>query len=273
MSVSPSKQSKPLGSYLDQLKTMTKVVADTGEFTTMEEFTPDDATTNPSLIYKASAMPQYKHLLKEAVEYANAAKDIKSDEERLDLAMDRLSVAFGLEILKIVPGYVSTEVDARLSFDADASVKRAKRIIKMYEENGISKSRILIKLATTWEGLQAARELKKEGIMCNMTLLFSFAQAVACAEAGVHLISPFVGRILDWYKKAEGKDSYEPSKDPGVVSVTKIYKYYKSHGYETIVMGASFRNIQEITELAGCDRLTIAPALLKELSQQQGELP
>ena len=273
MSVSPVKQMKPIGSYLDQLKTMTKVVADTGDFATMKEFAPEDATTNPSLIYKATGMPQYKHLLDEAVQYAKNSKDAKTDADRLDLAMDRLSVAFGLEILKIVPGYVSTEVDARLSFDADASVKRAKRIIKMYEENGIDKSRILIKLATTWEGLQAARELKKEGITCNMTLLFSFAQAVACAEAGVHLISPFVGRILDWFKKAEGKDSYEPSKDPGVVSVTRIYHYYKAHGYATIVMGASFRNVQEITELAGCDRLTIAPSLLKELSELHGELP
>jgi len=273
MSVSPTKQLKPLGSYLDQLKTMTKVVADTGDFATMKEFSPEDATTNPSLIYKATGMPQYKHLLDEAVEYAKIAKDVKTEEERLDLAMDRLAVAFGLEILKIVPGYVSTEVDARLSFDAENSIKRAKRIIKMYEEEGVDKSRILIKLASTWEGLQAARELKKEGITCNMTLLFSFAQAVACAEAGVHLISPFVGRILDWFKKAEGKDSYEPSKDPGVVSVTRIYKYYKAHGYQTIVMGASFRNVQEITELAGCDRLTIAPALLKELSELNGELP
>jgi len=249
---------------------MTKVVADTGDFASMKEFAPEDATTNPSLIYKATGMPVYKHLLDEAVLYAKNSKDVKTDEDRLDLAMDRLSVAFGLEILKIVPGYVSTEVDARLSFDAEASVKRAKRIIKMYEENGVDKSRILIKLATTWEGLEAARVLKKDGIMCNMTLLFSFAQAVACAEAGVHLISPFVGRILDWFKKAEGKDSYEPSKDPGVVSVTRIYKYYKTYGYNTIVMGASFRNIQEITELAGCDRLTIAPALLKELSELQG---
>lgn len=273
MSVSPTKQQKPLGSFLDQLKTMTKVVADTGDFGTMKEFAPEDATTNPSLIYKASGMPVYKHLMDEAIQYAKNSKDVSTEEDRLDLAMDRLAVAFGLEILKIVPGYVSTEVDARLSFDTEASVKRAKRIIKMYEEQGVPKTRILVKLATTWEGLQAAIELKKEGILCNMTLLFSFAQAVACAQAGVHLISPFVGRILDWYKKAEGKDSYEPSKDPGVVSVTRIYKYYKAHGHDTIVMGASFRNIQEITELAGCDRLTIAPSLLKELADKQGELP
>jgi transaldolase len=252
---------------------MTKVVADTGDFATMKEFTPEDATTNPSLIFKATGMPQYKHLLDEAVKYAKEAKDVKTEEDRLDLAMDRLSVEFGCEILKIVPGYVSTEVDARLSFDADTSILRARRIIKMYEEQGVKKERILIKLATTWEGLQAAKVLQAEGIMCNMTLLFSFAQAVACAEAGVRLISPFVGRILDWFKKAEGKDSYEPSKDPGVVSVARIYKYYKAHGYDTIVMGASFRNVAEITELAGCDRLTIAPTLLKELSEMQGELP
>lgn len=269
---SPTKQHKQLGSFLDQLKQMTKVVADTGDFAAMKEFAPEDATTNPSLIFKASGMPQYKHLLDEAVTYAKA-QTVGSEQDRLDLAMDRLSVAFGLEILKIVPGYVSTEVDARLSFDADASVARAKRIVKMYEEAGVSKDRILIKLASTWEGLQAAKELKKDGIMCNMTLLFSFAQAVACAEAGVRLISPFVGRILDWYKKAEGKDSYEPAKDPGVLSVSRIYKYYKAHGYDTIVMGASFRNVHEITELAGCDRLTIAPNLLKELSELKGDLP
>jgi len=272
MSASPAKQAKAM-SYLEQLKTMTKVVADTGDFATMKEFHPEDATTNPSLIFKASGMPVYKHLMEDAVNYAKQSKDVKTDQERLDLAMDRLAVEFGLEILKIVPGYVSTEVDARLSFDTEGSVFRARRIIKMYEENGISRSRILIKLATTWEGLQAAKILQKDGILCNMTLLFSFAQAVACAEAGVHLISPFVGRILDWFKKAEGKDSYEPSKDPGVVSVTRIYKYYKAYGYKTIVMGASFRNIDEITELAGCDRLTIAPALLKELSEKHGELP
>jgi transaldolase len=270
---SPLKQMKAVGSYLDQLKTMTKVVADTGDFATMKEFAPEDATTNPSLIFKATGMPQYKALLDEAVKYAKASTEVDSEAARVDLAMDRLSVNFGLEILKIVPGYVSTEVDARLSFDAEASIARAKRIIKMYEDNGIKRDRILIKLATTWEGLQAAKELKKENIMCNMTLLFSFAQAVACAEAGVHLISPFVGRILDWFKKAEGKDSYEPSKDPGVVSVSRIYRYYKSHGYATIVMGASFRNVHEITELAGCDRLTIAPSLLKELSDLHGELP
>lgn len=273
MSPSPTKQPKTVGSVLEQLKTMTKVVADTGDFATMKEFTPEDATTNPSLIYKATGMPQYKHLLDEAVKYAKESKDVSSDQDRLDLAMDRLSVAFGLEILKIVPGYVSTEVDAHLSFDAAGSVSRAKRIIKMYEENGVDKSRILIKLASTWEGLEAARELKREGIMCNMTLLFSFAQAVACAEAGVHLISPFVGRILDWFKKAEGKASYEPHLDPGVLSVSRIYRYYKAHGYNTIVMGASFRNVQEITELAGCDRLTISPALLKELSEMSGDLP
>jgi transaldolase len=194
-------------------------------------------------------------------------------QEILDLAMDKLAVNFGLEILKIVPGYVSTEVDARLSFDTDGSVKRARRIIKLYEEAGIAKSRVLIKLATTWEGLEAAKILKKDGIECNMTLLFSFAQAIGAAQAGVRLISPFVGRILDWHKKAQGKDSYPPAEDPGVVSVTRIYNYYKTHGIETIVMGASFRNIGEITELAGCDRLTIAPNLLKELADTFTELP
>jgi transaldolase len=269
---SPTKQGKHVLSFLDQLKTMTKVVADTGDFASMKAFSPEDATTNPSLIFKATGMPQYKHLLDESIAYAQTS-GLKNEQDKLDLAMDRLAVAFGLEILKIVPGYVSTEVDARLSFDTAASITRARRIIKMYEEKGISKDRILIKLATTWEGLEAARVLKQEGVMCNMTLLFSFAQAVACAEAGVHLISPFVGRILDWFKKAEGKDSYAPELDPGVVSVTRIYKYYKTYGYATIVMGASFRNVQEITELAGCDRLTIAPTLLKELSEMQGDLP
>lgn len=270
--MSKAKQLKSMGSFLDQLKQVTKVVADTGDFDSMKAFSPEDATTNPSLIFKATGMPKYKALLDEAVAYAKNSKQVSTEQERLDLAMDRVAVNFGLEILSIVPGYVSTEVDARLSFDTENSVKRARRIIQMYEEKGIDKSRILIKLATTWEGLEAAKILQKDGIMCNMTLLFSFAQAVACAEAGVKLISPFVGRILDWYKKAEGKSSYEPHEDPGVLSVTRIYNYYKAHGYETIVMGASFRNVQEITELAGCDRLTIAPALLKELSELEGEL-
>ncbi|KAH9260199.1 transaldolase [Batrachochytrium salamandrivorans] len=268
-----AKQAKP-ASLLEQLKEVTKVVADTGDFASMKEFTPQDATTNPSLIFKATGMPQYKSLLDEACAYAKKNSSAgMSEQQVVDLAMDRLSVAFGLEILKIVPGYVSTEVDARLSFDTEQSVARAQRIISMYEESGVKRDRILIKLATTWEGLKAAEELKKQGIECNLTLLFSFAQAVAAAEFGVKLISPFVGRILDWYKKAEGKQSYAPSADPGVVSVTKIYNYYKAHGYNTIVMGASFRNVDEILELAGCDRLTIAPSLLKELAELDGDLP
>jgi len=270
MSTSPAKTSKAT-TFLDELKSMTKVVADTGDFASMKEFHPEDATTNPSLIFKAAALPAYAGLMDDAVAYAK--KNAKTPEAQLELALDKLAVNFGLEILKIVPGYVSTEVDARLSFDTEGSVKKARHLIKMYEENGISKDRILIKLATTWEGLEAAKILKKDGIRCNLTLLFSFAQAVGAAEAGVKLISPFVGRILDWYKKAEGKESYAPAEDPGVVSVTRIYNYYKRYGYETIVMGASFRNMQEITELAGCDRLTISPQLLKELSQATGELP
>jgi len=291
MSASPEKKAKTDASLLEQLKSMTQVVADTGacflahapatytannpsagDFDSMKQFTPQDATTNPSLIFKAAGMPQYKALVDDAVAYAKKHEPTDK-QEQLDLAMDKLAVNFGLEILKIVPGYVSTEVDARLSFDAEKSVARARRIIGLYEKEGVKKDRILIKLATTWEGLQAAKVLKQDGVLCNMTLLFSFAQAVACAEADVRLISPFVGRILDWYKKAEAKDSYPPEKDPGVVSVTRIYQYYKAHGYGTIVMGASFRNMQEITELAGCDRLTISPQLLKELADTKGELP
>lgn len=261
-------------SLLDQLKRVTKVVADTGDFAAMKEFAPEDATTNPSLILKAAGMPAYAALVDEAVAYAKkSAAPGSSFQDKLDLAMDKVAVNFGCEILKIVPGYVSTEVDARLSFDAVQSAARARRIIKLYEEAGVSKDRILIKLATTWEGLQAARDLKRDGIMCNMTLLFSFAQAVGAAEAGVRLISPFVGRILDWYKKAEKRDSYPPAEDPGVKSVTRIFAYYKKYGYDTIVMGASFRNIDEITELAGCDRLTIAPNLLKELADARRPLP
>ena len=272
---SPTKKHEP-ESLLEQLKRVTKVVADTGDIAAMREFHPDDATTNPSLILKAAAMPEYDHLIDDAVAFAVksvAATAPNAHRERLELALDKVAVNFGLQILKVVPGSVSTEVDARLSFDTPESVRRAKRIIKLYEDAGVSKDRILIKLATTWEGLQAARELKKDGIQCNMTLLFSFAQAVGAAEAGVRLISPFVGRILDWYKKAEKRDSYPAPEDPGVKSVTRIYNYYKTHGYDTIVMGASFRNIDEITELAGCDRLTIAPNLLKELADTKRELP
>ena len=242
---------------LDQLKQFTKVVADTGDFASMKEYAPQDATTNPSLILKAAALPAYAHLLDQAVKDAGAAASTEQ-------VIDRLLVLFGMEILKIVPGRVSTEVDARLSFDRDGSIAKAREIIALYEKAGIPRERTLIKLASTWEGIKAAELLQKERINCNLTLLFSFAQAVACAEAKVQLISPFVGRILDWYKKSTGKD-YAPAEDPGVKSVTEIYAYYKKFGHATEVMGASFRNKGEITELAGCDLLTISPALLGEL--------
>ena len=242
---------------LEQLKQFTKVVADTGDFASMKEYAPQDATTNPSLILKAAAMPGYAHLVDQAVAEAGATAGTPQ-------VIDRMLVLFGREILKIVPGRVSTEVDARLSFDRDGSIAKAREIIGLYEKAGIPRERILIKLASTWEGIKAAELLQKEKINCNLTLLFSFAQAVACAEAKVRLISPFVGRILDWYKKNTGKD-YAPAEDPGVKSVTEIYAYYKKFGYATEIMGASFRNKGEITELAGCDLLTISPALLGEL--------
>lgn len=242
---------------LDQLKKFTKVVADTGDFVSMKEFAPQDATTNPSLILKAAGMAGYSHLVDKAVKDSGSSASVGQ-------IIDNLLVAFGLEILKIVPGRVSTEVDARLSFDRDGSIAKAREIIALYEKAGISRERILIKIASTWEGIKAAEQLQKEGINCNLTLLFSFPQAVACAESGIRLISPFVGRILDWYKKSTGK-TYTGVEDPGVVSVTKIYEYYKKFGYKTEVMGASFRNKDEILELAGCDLLTIAPPLLAEL--------
>jgi transaldolase len=242
---------------LDQLKQFTKVVADTGDFASMKEYAPQDATTNPSLILKAASLPAYAPLLDKAVRDAGPAASVAQ-------VIDQLLVLFGLEILKIVPGRVSTEVDARLSFDRDGSIAKAREIIGLYEKAGIPRARILIKLASTWEGIKAAELLQREKINCNLTLLFSFAQAVACAEAKVQLISPFVGRILDWYKKSTGKD-YAAKDDPGVVSVTQIYTYYKKFGHATEVMGASFRNKGEITELAGCDLLTISPALLGEL--------
>ena len=253
-------------SCLDQLKELTTVVADTGEVASIEQFKPQDATTNPSLIFKAAQLAEYSPLVDKAIAYAKASKDVKTNGERLDLAMDCLAVQFGAEISKIVPGYVSTEVDARLSFDTEQTVERARRIIKMYEEMGIDKSRILIKIASTYEGIRAGEILQKEGISCNLTLLFSLVQAAACAEAGITLISPFVGRILDWFKKSTG-ETYDQLTDPGVLSVKTIYNYYKKFGYSTIVMGASFRNTGEIHELAGCDRLTIAPALLKQLGE------
>lgn len=242
---------------LDQLKQMTVVVADTGDFASMRQYAPRDATTNPSLILKAAAMPGYAALVDQAIADAGPAATTAQ-------IIDRLLVSFGLEILKIVPGRVSTEVDARLSFDRDGSIAKAREIIALYEQAGIPRERILIKVASTWEGIKAAEQLQREKINCNLTLLFSFAQAVACAEAGVRLISPFVGRILDWHKKNTGRD-FAPAEDPGVKSVTEIYAYYKKFGYATEVMGASFRNKGEILELAGCDLLTIAPPLLGEL--------
>lgn len=248
---------------LQQLKKMTTIVADTGEIQEIKKYKPTDATTNPSLIMAACNMPEYLHLVKEGIEYGK--KMGKSKKEIIDLSVTKIFVNFGVEILKTVPGRVSTEVDARLSFDTEGSIHKAKEYIKLYQEAGIPKNRILIKLASTYEGIQAAKVLESEGIHCNMTLLFSLTQAVACAEAKATLISPFVGRILDWYKKAEGKESYLPHEDPGVVSVTNIYHYYKKFGYKTQIMGASFRNKEEILELAGCDLLTIAPKLLSEL--------
>lgn len=255
---------------LEQLKKHTKVVADTGDFASIEAYKPIDATTNPSLIFAASQNPKYSALVDDAIAYAKSKSNDKT--VQLSKAMDKLAVNFGLKILEIVPNRVSTEVDARLSFDKDGSVKKARELIALYEEAGISRERILIKLASTWEGIKAAEELEKEGINCNLTLLFSFAQAVACAEAEVRLISPFVGRILDWHKKDRGVTEIAPQEDPGVLSVKNIYNYYKKFGYKTQVMGASFRNIGEITELTGCDLLTISPALLKELESTKGTL-
>ena len=255
---------------LDSLRNMTVVVADTGDIDAIKKYQPQDATTNPSLILSASALPQYAPLIDEAVAYAKAQSNNKA--QQLIDAEDKLAVNIGLEILKIVPGRISTEVDARLSYDTQATVEKARKLIVLYNAAGISNDRILIKIASTWQGIRAAEILEKEGINCNLTLLFSEAQARACAEAGVYLISPFVGRILDWYKANSDKKEYAPAEDPGVISVTKIYNYYKEYGYNTVVMGASFRNVGEITELAGCDRLTIAPALLKELQENSTAL-
>lgn len=260
-------------SLLDQLKDMTVVVADTGDINSIEKFKPRDATTNPSLIAAAAAMPAYAKLVDDALLWAKKEGKGESNEQVVKRAIDRLAVEFGLKILQIVPGRVSTEVDARLSYDTKGTVEKAHTLIKMYEAAGAKKERILIKIASTWEGIRAAEELEKEGIHCNLTLLFGLHQAIACAEAKVTLISPFVGRILDWYKKSTGKESYAPHEDPGVVSVTKIFNYYKKHGHKTEVMGASFRNLGEITELAGSDLLTIAPNLLAELAEKTGDLP
>jgi len=255
---------------LEQIKTMTTIVADTGDIDAIKEHKPTDATTNPSLILKAAEKPQYQSLVEEAVHFAKSKS--RSKEEQRHLLMEKLFVNFGIEILKTIPGRVSTEVDAHLSFDVEGSVEKAHALIKHYEEAGIPRERILIKLASTWEGTVAARQLEKEGIHCNMTLMFSLAQAIECADAGATLISPFVGRILDWYKKKEGVDGYPPVEDPGVKSVTQIYHYYKKFGYHTQVMGASFRNKEEIIELAGCDLLTISPVLLDELNDAEGEV-
>jgi len=249
---------------LEQLKEITTVVADSGDFSTFSELKPQDATTNPSLLFQAASMPQYEHLVKEALDYAKSKG--KNTDEQVCIAMDKLAVTFGREILKIIPGRVSTELDARLSYDTNACIEKARTILKMYEEIGVDpRKRVLFKIASTWEGIKAAEALEKDGIHCNLTLLFCFAQAVACAEAGVTLISPFVGRILDYWKKEKGID-YKSHEDPGVISVTQIFNYYKKFDYKTIVMGASFRSKEEILELAGCDFLTIAPKLLQELA-------
>jgi len=250
---------------LEQLKACgTLVVADTGDFEAIAKFKPRDATTNPSLILAAAKMPQYSNIVDKAISEAKSGATIQ---EQVEIAMDKLFVAFGAEILKVVEGRVSTEVDARLSFDAEKQVAKALRLISLYEEIGVSKERVLIKLSSTWEGIKAAEILERDhGVHCNLTLLFSFAQAIACAEAKVTLISPFVGRIMDYYKAKTGK-TYGPEEDPGVMSVRKIYNYYKTHGYKTIVMGASFRNTGEVLALAGCDALTISPKLLAELDQ------
>jgi transaldolase len=254
---------------LAQLKRMTVVVADSGDIQAIEKFRPQDTTTNPSLIAQAATMPVYLPLVQDALAFAK-----KEHPSRVvSAAIDRLAVEFGLRILKMIPGRVSTEVDARLSFDTPGTLAKARELIAQYEKAGVARDRILIKIASTWEGIEAARQLELEGIHCNLTLLFGMHQAVACAEAKVTLISPFVGRILDWYKKKTGTASYAPAEDPGVVSVTSIYNYYKRHGHKTEVMGASFRNLGEITELAGCDLLTIAPSLLSELESGHAVLP
>lgn len=249
-------------SKLDQLKQFTTVVADTGDIDAIAQLKPVDATTNPSLLLKAAALPRYSDLLNTAV--ADGGSD-------LGLACDRFAVAVGKEILQVIPGRISTEVDARLSFDTQATLKRAERLIELYDKAGIDRQRVLIKIAATWEGIRAAEQLERAGIQCNLTLLFAFAQAAACADAGAFLISPFVGRIYDWYKKAEGRD-FNGSEDPGVQSVARIYHYFKSNDYQTVVMGASFRNLGQIEALAGCDRLTISPDLLQQLAQDNAPL-
>jgi transaldolase len=255
---------------LDQLRKMTVVVADSGDFETIAQYKPRDATTNPSLLFKAAQMPEYRRLLEEVI---GAAQTEGNDHEaQVDACVDRLLIAFGKEILKIIPGRVSTEVDARLSFDTEATIEKGRRLIGLYEADGIDRKRILIKIASTWEGIRAAERLEKEGIHCNLTLLFSFAQAVACAEAGVTLISPFVGRIYDWYRKERGVKDIPADEDPGVTSVTRIYDYFKKFDYKTQVMGASFRKVDQIVLLAGCDLLTISPDLLEQMEKTEGDV-
>ncbi len=259
---------------LEQLRAMTIVVADTGDIQTIEQFTPRDATTNPSLIMAAAQMPEYEEIVNATLRQARAdAGDGASEQAIVNLAFQHLAVAFGLKILEIIPGRVSTEVDARLSYDTEATIAQAWDLIGQYEAAGVGRDRILIKIASTWEGIRAAEVLEKAGVHCNLTLLFGLHQAIACGEAGITLISPFVGRILDWHKKNTGKDSYPAVEDPGVLSVTQIYNYYKKFGYTTEVMGASFRNLGEITELAGCDLLTISPQLLAQLQATEAPLP
>ncbi len=253
---------------LSQLKELTTIVIDTGDIDAIKQYTPIDATTNPSLLFNAAQKPQYKHLVEDAIQYGRKMDgDAKQQANHI---IDKLAVNFGCEILKIIPGRVSTEVDARLSFDKEATIKKALKLLALYEEQGIGRERILIKIASTWEGIEAAKELSKEGVNVNMTLIFSLIQSIGAALAGVAIVSPFVGRILDWYKKNENKESYPADEDPGVKSVTQIYNYFKKMGFKTSVMGASFRNIGEILELAGCDLLTIAPQLMKELQEAQG---
>tara|TARA_E500000331_G_scaffold85692_1_gene81268 strand:+ start:1499 stop:2506 length:1008 start_codon:yes stop_codon:yes gene_type:complete len=262
-----------MASLLEQLSSMTVVVADTGDLEAIRDFQPRDATTNPSLILAAAQIPAYQDLIDQSLKSSRERiGSLASSDEVVSEAIDEVCVIFGKEILKIIPGRVSTEVDARLSFDKDETIDKARKIINLYKQSGISKERILIKIASTWEGVKAAEILEKEGIHCNLTLLFGFSQAIACAEAGVTLISPFVGRILDWYKSETGKESYSGKEDPGVISVSKIYNYYKTHNYKTEVMGASFRNVDEILELAGCDLLTISPKFLKELENNNSSL-
>ena len=258
--------------FYDQLASMTVIVADTGDINSIEKFRPQDATTNPSLITKASQMPEYAEVVEAALK--TSKEEVGDDVDKVVArAIDRLAVEFGRRILKLIDGRVSTEVDARLSYDTEATIAKARELIGFYEKVGISRDRVLIKIASTWEGIRAAEQLEKEGIHCNLTLLFGLHQAIACAEAKVTLISPFVGRILDWYKKETGRDSYPSHEDPGVLSVTEIYNYFKKFGYKTEVMGASFRNSGEIKELAGCDLLTISPDLLAELKETEGDLP